>query len=209
MPNKAKSHHDFCGALCLMCLKKGPQLRSITSGGGARGPVRTHDYAVYIKDMWWKDYDSTDIRVPRVLCMNCRLQLINHREPIDNNPDPLPPRIKYEDNVIRPVTRKALPCDCDICLRGRFTFKELNVVPKCSIITGGTKIVRNKKTKRGQETVVVTRCSKCHQVIGRGIKHSCTRSNKQVNIDDLVRSASDKSRSKVLAGIFDLVKSIF
>ena len=164
--------------------------------------MRIHDYAGYIRNVWWADYDSTDTELPRMICMNCRLKLINHNDPIDNNPEPQPSRIKYELIVIRPETRQARQCDCDICLAGRFTFKEVTPLP-VSRIMSGRKRPKHQKRKRDKETESVSRCTKCHQVIGRGIKHPCNRSNKQVNHDDLVRSTSDKSKSKVIAGIAD------
>ena len=193
MPHRAKSHHDFCGSLCLMCLKKGPQLRTISSG--TKGPVRTHDYPGYIKQLWWADYDCTDSRLPRMICMNCRLKLINHSDHPDN-PDPLPPRIKYEEIILRPDTRQSRPCDCDICLSGRFTFKEVEPVPACTIKAAG----EAKKVNRKRRRESANRCQKCHQIIGRGIKHPCTKSDEQINLDELVKNTSDKSKSKVLAG---------
>ena len=178
-----KSHHDFCGSLCLMCLKKGPQLRTIKSGD--RGPPRSHDYDSYIKNLWWNSYDSSDTNLPRMICMNCRVGLINHSDPIDNNPSPLPPKIEYDKLVTKPVTRQAVQCDCDICLRGRFTFKEVNPPPNYSFIPPTDQAIpEDRKRKSTPET----RCSKCYQIIGKGIKHPCNRLNKQIALDDLVKN---------------------
>ena len=191
-----KSHHDFCGSLCLLCLKKGPQLSTIKSGDGGR--PRSHDYDSYIKNLWWSSYDSSDPNLPRMICMNCRLGLLNHSYPIENNPSPLPPRIEYEKLVLKAVTRQAVPCDCDICLKGRFTFEKVKPPPYYSFIPSPDQAIpQGRKRKSTPET----RCNKCYQIIGKGIKHPCNRLNKQLALDELVKSSSETSKSKIIAGM--------
>ena len=198
MPHKAKSHDDFCGALCLMCLQKGPQLRTIQSGD--RGPPRAHNYAGYIKQLWWEQYDSTDTKLPRVICMNCTLKLINHIDHLDNHPELLPLRIEYEKLMVKPQTRQAGSCDCDVCLTGRFTFKQVMKPPHASIVPPGQFAKAKFVEKRKLEPKTELRFTKCHQIVGKGIKHNCNRLNKQKGLDDLLRNVSAKSRSKVVAG---------
>ena len=198
MPHTARTHSEFCTKLCLLCLAKGPCLLPI------KKPVNStakHDLVSYIRSSWWPDYNPENDKLSRVICMNCRLKVIQHNNPTVVNPPPLPPKLMYEKIVFKPETRFNPQCDCDICLHGRFKFSNLGDPINCKVLpqpqTGnysrkGVKCSRKAGTER--------RCNKCLQVIGRGLRHACTRTKKLDNLAGLVKATSVKTKSRVIAG---------
>ena len=55
------------------------------------------------------------------------------------------------------------------------------------------------------ETHPVTQCSECHSKIVRGKAHDCTRTVKQNNLVELIRSSSEKTQQQVTSKILDAI----
>ena len=199
-----RSHSDFCEKLCLICLRKGPGLRPIK---GSAGYSSKHDYISYIKLSWWQDYDPNNENLPNVLCLHCRVKLARINDPTNPDPPSLPPKILYENLVFKPQTRQTIKCDCEICLHGRFRWKELGENINLSVLPPPQN-PRNLKRKRPAPGSVENRCKTCLQIIGRGIRHTCNRTNKLLNLSELVRSSSKRTKSRVLSGESNLAKKM-
>lgn len=194
-----RSHSEFCEKLCLICLSKGPGLRAIKSSDCC---LSKHDYVSYIKNSWWDEYDPEDEYLPSVLCLNCRIKLTKNNDPTNKEPPTLPPKIMYGNLVFKPLTRQNLKCDCEICLHGRFRWKELGESSDLSVLPPPQN-PRNPKRKCSSAEAEA-RCKVCLQVIGKGIRHTCTRSNKLQNLSELVKSSSKRTKGRVLSGLKEL-----
>ena len=48
-------------------------------------------------------------------------------------------------------------------------------------------------------------CSNCHAVVGKGMSHSCTRSEMQTNLVDMIRSKSPKTQQQVASKMLDVI----
>ena len=174
-----RSHHEFCDKLCLVCLRKGPGLRTIN---GSAGSSSKHDYVDYIRQSWWPDFKPDDENLPRVLCLTCRLKLVKNNDPTNSNPPTLPPKLMYENLVFKPQTRMNLKCECEICLHGRFRWKELGRHSAFSVLPVPQTPPKSIKRKRSPSPTVVTRCKRCLQIVGKGIRHTCNRTSKLQNL---------------------------
>ena len=191
-----RSHSDFCEKLCLICLGKGPVLRPIRPSACYSSK---HDYVSYIRQTWWVEYNPEDEKLPSVLCLNCRVKLTKNNDPFNPNPPSLPPQIMYENLVFRPQTRLNMKCDCEICLHGRFRWKELGETASFTVLPPPQNR-SNQKRKRTSSPLIENRCKHCLQVIGRGIRHTCNRTNKLQTLSELVKCTSKRTKSKVISG---------
>ena len=196
------SHSEFCDKLCLICLGKGPVLRPIKSKDCYSSK---HDYSKYIKSSWWPAYNPENEKLPRVLCMNCRVKLVKNNDTSNLNPPSLPPKIMYEKLVFKPNTRINMKCDCEICLHGRFRWKELGGHTAFSVLPQPTNPQVDKRRKRPLSPQKESRCKTCLQVIGRGIRHQCNRSNKLENLSEIVKSTSKRTKSRVISGVKQII----
>ena len=200
MPHTAKTHAEFCNKLCLLCLAKGPCLLPIKRPANS---TAKHDLISYIRSSWWPEYDPDNEKLPRVICMNCRFKVIQHNNPTVVNPTPLPPKLMYENIVFKPETRFNPKCGCDICLHGRFKFSKLGDPIKCKVLpqpqTGNYR-TGPKGVKCSRKAGTEKRCNKCLQVIGRGLRHACTKTKKMDNLTGLVKATSTRTKSRVIAG---------
>ena len=84
--------------------------------------------------------------------------------------------------------RDEFSCDCHICQRGRYTGKTLPM----------SRFMQEPKKKKGrpaktppEDLTPVKRCPKCHQIVGPGIPHPCTRTSRLETIkNDIVSPIS-------------------
>ena len=200
MPYHARTHSEFCSKLCLLCLAKGPCLVPIKK---AATSTSKHDLVCYIRNSWWPGYNPDNEKLPRVVCMNCRLKLVKNNDTSTVSPPPLPPKLMYENIIFKPETRFSPKCDCDICLHGRFKFSKLGDPVRCRVLPQPQTGQYPKGGKGGaclRKIGAEKRCKKCLQVIGRGLRHACTRSEKLSNLSGLVKATSHKSKSRIIAG---------
>ena len=77
MPN-AKSHEDFCGSICLCCLKKGSGLRIIAPVQGEHNAAfkKQIDYETLLRKHFWSEYNTGNPDLPASICDNCRKKLV-------------------------------------------------------------------------------------------------------------------------------------
>ena len=77
MPN-AKSHEDFCGSICLCCLKKGSGLRIIAPVQGEHNAAfkKQIDYETLLRKHFWSEYNTGNPDLPTSICDNCRKKLV-------------------------------------------------------------------------------------------------------------------------------------
>ena len=176
-----------------MCLSKGSDLRPIQASDVSSSK---HDFVQYIRNSWWPEYDHKNEMLPNVLCMSCRLKLSKNNDNSELNPPSLPPRIMYENLVFKPSTRQNLKCSCEICLHGRFRWVELKEHGEFLVLPSP----KNARKTTPKSPKAETRCKKCFQVIGKGRRHICNKTNKLQNLSGIVKSASIRTKSRVISG---------
>lgn len=77
MPNKAKSHDDYCASICLCCLKKGSGLRCIAPVQGEHNAAfkKKINYETLLRKHFWSEYITGNPDLPTSICDNCRKKL--------------------------------------------------------------------------------------------------------------------------------------
>ena len=74
---KAKSHQDFCGSLCLCCLRKTADLRQVRSSQQTNSLLlKQINYEDLLYKHFWSDYNAGNPDLPSVICSSCRKKLV-------------------------------------------------------------------------------------------------------------------------------------
>lgn len=189
MPNKAKTHYENLQAICLLCFNKEKDMRKISDA----------NYDV-IKEHVINGFDSSDERLPKVLCCTCRLTL---NEFVKGN---FERKIKLYDHSLvgehGPQTRfkfKNTECMCIVCKIARETLNK-------TLITKAAKGRPNSddsKSSSNCKPTVLKLCSQCLTTIAQGQAHNCTESTRISNMQQILLSpmSSPKACEKVISGI--------
>ena len=115
----------------------------------------------------------------------------------------MPPLLDYQNlGPPGPKTRATASdsCNCQVCLIARQNLDYAAYAASQSNPVGAPPV--NPKSPP-QKTLAV--CSKCWGAVGKGIPHDCQKSSKVENITNIVKSTSEKSRSKVTSSSLKVI----
>ena len=179
-----KDHSQMRLSVCVGCLKPGCE-RQVTEA--SLEMVRKNVFSGFTVD---------SLSLPCGLCHSCRL-LLNSSSYIES----IFPKFDFDD-LSKSMKRNppSQPfCVCYICKAGRskvFKRKKNKTGPKSD---------ENQEVPHALKTVKV--CGKCYQTVGRGIQHSCKRSDAIDNLEKCAKAAgvSEQVASKVLCDISNRV----
>ena len=187
MPKKSKRNHsDNRKLVCLLCFQKGSSMTMIAN--------KTLDR---VKTYWFENYESNDERLPNGICGRCRILLEKVEKGVKKSTD-LPECIDYNQLHFPKLTRSSgnvnleelIDCNCSICevSKGPSFYK------KVSPYKVGRPVSKPKTL-----TIPISRCSKCLQVIGKGISHPkpCGIRQRRDNIEDIY--SDDPRGAEILA----------
>ena len=160
MPRKPTTHNDNRKRVCLICKKKGNQMRVLSCD-------TLECFLIWV--YFIEDYDPNDQLLPCATCSACRTKLYY-------NPDDLPEVPDYSA-LNFPTTKENLEnlekCTCDIC----------NVASANFVGAIGNKVGNKKPAphpegrpslqipQRLPTPKAITRCKRCLQIVGKGISH--------------------------------------
>ena len=160
---KPKSHDEFRASVCIGCHKSG--VKTVVS------PAKIK----LVQDVIFNGFSLDYSAVPYGLCDSCRMLLNRGNYMPKFNYDALTKSMKRISNGEK--------CNCYICTAGRS--KKRNKVKK---LKPGPKPSNGDKEEN--EAKVVKICSKCKQVVGKGIRHPCLKRNQA---DNLMNLATDQT----------------
>ena len=179
-------------------------------------------YEGLIKKFLDKKYNLADERYPVSICGTCRLILNEHES--GNVKRTLPKMPKYECILLRKNTRHSLDensgefvCECFICITGRSKRTTESEVGKghkrpLSVEINASnglfwapparlKVNEEKSVASQSEERVIKLCSKCYQMIGKGINHNCQSSALQVSkhVMQLIETLPENYQGNILS----------
>ena len=157
MGRKKATHGDNRNKVCLICFKKGKQMRVLTG-------ENLESFLVWF--YYIEDYDPDDQLLPGAICGACRKKLCD-------NPDDLPDLIDYSSLNFPTLVdlQNRENCTCDICeiatanLIGQKGFGYKKETPH-PLGRPGMQIPQRLPTPRP-----VKICNLCRQIVGNGIPH--------------------------------------
>ena len=166
LPIKMKrSHEDNRKLICLVCFEKKRHLNNITE---------VSKVIVNIREFFIPDYDPKCEYYPSSICSQCRKMLSKAK---DNENVILPAPFNFSTMSISKLTRNQDFCECLICEKARKT------------ITPGTAkpTSRAGRPSSNQPDILppakpITVCERCLSVIGKGLPHPCTITERRFNL---------------------------
>ena len=198
------SHEDNRRKVCAPCGKK------IIFGKYPPARYLLNDRKIeLIKKYINPNFNRLDLRFPIGMYGGCYLALTDKEKGVNLRSIPNMPN--YEDIILPKQTReRGDVCNCYICLtgrhkghqpveRGRGNVRNLNVVidsPKGRRGNSNINVLPKKIQKKRTSTLT---CCKCHQEIGRGIKHSCKKLLE--NVESIVFQLPEKNRDQIASVI--------
>ena len=90
-------------------------------------------------------------------------------------------------------------CECFVCLKGRKGINSKYQTPIICVSTG-----KKEDLKICGPDIEHSQCMYCFQKIGKGIRHPCTKLERQKNLSSLVRSTSPTTKGEIL--FYQMVK---
>ena len=166
--------------VCGVCTRKG-KLRNISDAT-----------LILIKAHHFCDYNT--LQLPSAICESCNriLQFIDDAKLKQQDPKRKLPSISYEDKMAPParVTRASVEeiCSCFWCRVAR--------------LNGPAYLIHAQSVRRPQKKYSppkprhVTRCERCHAVIGKGKRHQCTKTTRNKNAKSLVKAFSTEGQKR-------------
>ena len=173
--------------VCGVCTRKG-KLRNISDS--IFGMIQTHVNANY-----------NTLQFPSVICESCNriLQFIDQAKIKGDDPKRKLPSISYEDKKAPPprVTRAGTTetCSCFWCRVAGLSGPEYLI--HAQSVRPPPKKVSPPKPRH------VTRCERCHAVIGRGKRHACTKTNRNKNAKAMVKAFSTEGQKRHTSGLIN------
>ena len=179
MSGCAVSRSKVCG----VCTRKGPNLRNISDA-----------VLIFIQDYHYKDYNKDEF--PSVICGSCDyiLRCIDKLEEGEIPTRRLPNITDYESKRAPRLTRSstAADCNCFWC-----TIYKMN----------GLQYKRHRESVRPVATAQpkkrITRCGDCYSILGRGLPHHCTKTNRNENAKEMVREFSNEGQRRVTSKLIN------
>lgn len=167
-PPRKKFHAENRLIVCAVCWKKSSSMRPVAASGLDR-----------IKKYHNPDYDPCDDRQPTALCSRCNNLLLQ----IDagaKSPRSLPPVFDISIVQKTPTTRYTEFCNCFICETARF----------CPVgVPDNHQKIQPYPLGRPPSMVdplppplTVPVCQRCLSIVGRGMPHNCTLSQRRQNL---------------------------
>ena len=161
--------------VCGVCTRKG-KLRNISDATLIL--IRAHHYC---------DYNTQEL--PSVICESCNriLQYIDSAKLMEQEPKRKLPSISYEDKMAPRVTRASV-CTCFWCRVAR--------------LNGPAYLIHAQSVRPPQKKTSppkprhVTRCERCHAVIGKGKRHQCTKTTRNKNAKSMVKAFSTEGQKR-------------
>lgn len=176
--DRALTHEECRGRLCLLCLQKFQVLIPIA------GAIQSK-----LNNVLTFDNDS---RLPKVVCAKCKLKLYRFKssEFQDGN-FPLPSYAEFLSSPIGRLNPDSTICDCKLC--------KLVRLPPANI--AGVSVEITKKI----DAQVEKRCLKCFSEFAPGKRHVCNSTNHIKNITDhIVTHMDPKEGQQVLSKLIQL-----
>ena len=173
--------------MCGVCTRKG-NLRKISDSTLAM--IKSHVYANY-----------NTLQFPSVICESCNriLQFIDKANIRGEDPKRKLPSISYEDKKAPPprVTRAGATetCSCFWCRVAGLSGPEY--LRHAQSVRPPLKKVSPPKPRH------VTRCERCHAVIGRGKRHACTKTARNKNAKAMVKAFSTEGQKRHTSGLIN------
>ncbi|PAA49210.1 hypothetical protein BOX15_Mlig018049g5 [Macrostomum lignano] len=166
----ALSHEENRLKICLLCYKKGSSMQRI--GNASLKRIQAH---------FLPNYNANDEQLPAALCARCNKLLADVDKGI-KAPNVLPNSSEVVKVSPTKITRQSSSCACKICETARFnpigkglgTWKpEPHSLgrPACSDPDHGL--------PPAQPVVI---CQRCHSMVGRGLPHYCTQTQRRENL---------------------------
>ena len=189
----ARTHQEALRIVCAACFRKPKEVRPVSD-----------KFEQLICQFVYKDYSKSNGFHPTVVCVGCQKTLSDIAKNPENPKRHLPKTPKYDElKAPGPETRSSsnTQCVCQICVIARMLIGDYKKhVKEQSNPVGAPKIVAISPPGR-----CLPVCSKCLSIMSKGISHVCTKTMKQQNLANLVKSNSVKSKSKVTS---EVLKSI-
>lgn len=162
MPNHAKSHEENRAKVCLICFKRGSSMQRIGDASLSR-----------VQQFFCSDYDINQEFLPAAVCARCQRLLLDIERgsrSIESLPEP------FDFSVVVPTrtTRSSTVCTCCMCEIARDSpiGKGLGTCASRPHPLGRPK--SDTSDSQLPPARPITICQRCHSVIGRGLRQTCT-----------------------------------
>lgn len=173
----AKTHEENRHSICLMCKKK-PNKKFFKTTGKINDEIKKI----------FSDFNNKDSRLPAVVCDSCRLKIT--RTSANTSSKALLQMPDYSQYCFKVKTRNGSIdsgniCECTLCTEVRSRKGQFNVIK------------RNPKSSKPLKTN--NRCSKCCNVIAKGIMHKCNKTTFLKNVEEVVETS--KQAEHLVSGL--------
>lgn len=183
MPNTARNHDESRSAVCLLCLGKSKEMRTINV-----------NIQAIIEEYFVQGYDPNDSRLPNALCSVCRKITQEYAAGDFSRSIEL-----FDYSAVGsapPITRSSPSCSCIVCVKARN-----NIRPKTCSRQGRPPSTYKSKDCAILKKIPVRLCQFCLTVVSRGKGHNCSSSTRLQNITNLAAAISPKESEKVASAI--------
>lgn len=183
MPRNTKSHDDCRLSVCVLCFKKGKQLRKITA-----------EQEKIIKKYISPKFDLSEAKYPCVICGTCRIQLLSCGKEKKFENVYVSHHLKKLPNLPT-ITRSSgnSQCKCIVC----YIAKQSPITQSKS--NGISKKVEQTKSKSTFKAEKM--CNYCLSIIGKGLNHRCNTSSRCKNLGILMNSSLPTTKEHITSAV--------